>query len=376
MFCMRFFHTIIMITIAAMISSCSNKSTVSGDCKSPEIADYPLEGGMSAPFAGFIDETLIVAGGCNFPDIPAADGGKKAYYDKSYSLNLNELKWKEQTPLNTPTAYGATAQTPYGLACIGGQSATSSLSESFLMKLDENKGTTIIDTLPQLPISIDNGGAAYLKGKIIVTGGNQSDGGKGLYALDMNNPKQWEKISDYPGPVRVQPVIISDEESLYIAGGFQLDAESKRCTLSTNLLKYSLSEDQWTELTELPMDNSGTPRCLVGGSGVYVNGCLVLTGGVNYNIFKDAVEGRSPDDYMTKPREWYKFNKDILIYNLKTGKWQTVPDVSGMDKAGGVLVCHEGNLYMVCGEIKPGIRTQEICSFLKLNETISQGHHP
>ena len=373
---MKLFNIITMIIIAAMMSSCSNKDTVSGGYEYPEIADYPLEGGVSAPFAGFINETLIVAGGCNFPGTPAAEGGSKAYYDKSYTFSLTESKWKEQTPLNTPTAYGATAQTPYGLACIGGQSATSSLSQSFLIKRDENRDTTIIDTLPQLPISIDNGGAAYLKGKIIVTGGNQSDGGKGLYALDMNSPNQWEKLSDYPGPIRVQPVIISDGEAVYIAGGFQLDAESKQCTLSTNLLRYSLSDSQWTELTELPMDNSGTPRCLVGGSGVYVNGCLVMTGGVNYSIFKEAVEGRGPKDYMTKPREWYKFNKDILIYDLKTREWQTVPDVNGMDKAGGVLVCHEGNLYMVCGEIKPGIRTQEISSFLKLNETISQCLHP
>lgn len=43
------------------------------------LPDYPITKGVSAPFAGFIKNWLIVGGGCNFPTIPAAEGGKKAY---------------------------------------------------------------------------------------------------------------------------------------------------------------------------------------------------------------------------------------------------------------------------------------------------------
>ena len=50
------------------------------------IPDYPTRQGVSAPFAGFVDSVLIVAGGCNFPDKPAAEGGKKVYYSQIYSL--------------------------------------------------------------------------------------------------------------------------------------------------------------------------------------------------------------------------------------------------------------------------------------------------
>lgn len=39
--------------------------------------------GISASFAGLIDEKLIVAGGCNFPDTAAADGGKK-YFTRTF----------------------------------------------------------------------------------------------------------------------------------------------------------------------------------------------------------------------------------------------------------------------------------------------------
>ena len=36
--------------------------------------------GVSAPYAGTIDGKIIVAGGCNFPDTPAAEGGTKKFY--------------------------------------------------------------------------------------------------------------------------------------------------------------------------------------------------------------------------------------------------------------------------------------------------------
>nr|MDE5638509.1 hypothetical protein [Odoribacter sp.] len=36
--------------------------------------------GVSAPYAGMSGDRLVVAGGCNFPGVPAAEGGEKVYY--------------------------------------------------------------------------------------------------------------------------------------------------------------------------------------------------------------------------------------------------------------------------------------------------------
>ena len=36
-----------------------------------------MDQGVSACYAGSIGHTLVMAGGCNFPDVPAADGGAK-----------------------------------------------------------------------------------------------------------------------------------------------------------------------------------------------------------------------------------------------------------------------------------------------------------
>ena len=41
-------------------------------------------------FSGIVDDVLIVAGGCNFPDEPVAEGGKKRFYDGVYAYQLND----------------------------------------------------------------------------------------------------------------------------------------------------------------------------------------------------------------------------------------------------------------------------------------------
>ena len=66
-----------------MLALCTSGCTTSEETRQP--AEVPLPAiapgtdyglGVSALAAGEIDGTLIVAGGANFPDTPAAEGGK------------------------------------------------------------------------------------------------------------------------------------------------------------------------------------------------------------------------------------------------------------------------------------------------------------
>ena len=68
----------------------------------------PLEKAVSGHYAGWLKGELSTYGGCNFPDVPCADGGQKVYY---------------------PKAYGASVQVPDGVVYIGGMNAERSLSE-------------------------------------------------------------------------------------------------------------------------------------------------------------------------------------------------------------------------------------------------------
>lgn len=65
--------TLFSIFLLPFTGSAQEKDT----CLSGHLPGYPLPKGVSAPFAGFIGDWLVVAGGCNFPDIPASEGGKR-----------------------------------------------------------------------------------------------------------------------------------------------------------------------------------------------------------------------------------------------------------------------------------------------------------
>ena len=273
--------------------------------------DFPLPQGVSAPFAGFVDSVLIVAGGCNFPDKPAAEGGKKVYYSQIYSLTPGNTskQWQEQTPLPIPVAYGASIETKDGLVCIGGMNNDSTSTAVFRIEISHsNPETVLISNLPSLSVGIDNAAAARIGNILYITGGNQPQQKKALYMLSMEQPESWKKLPDYPGKQRVQPTLVGTDNFLYLAGGFAFDSTTKTCTLSTDILRYDPSTEEWKIETSIPPYPDNTPRCLVGSSGI------------------------AYDD----------------------------PHVPGMAKAGGVLLCKGNTLYMVCGEIKPGIRTSEV----------------
>lgn len=322
--------------------------------------DFPLSQGVSAPFAGFVGDSLIVAGGCNFPDIPAAEGGKKKFYDAVYAVDVKAEKrqWQYLSSLPFPVAYGVSVVTEKGLVCIGGQNEQGALDRVFLLKTDGR-----VVSLPSLPVSIDNGGAAVCGTTVYVTGGNQPRGGKALFSLDLSSPVAWRRLADYPGYRRVQPVVLAVSGGVFLIGGYDFSAETQDCILSAELLRYDIASGKWSTYDVLVSGEKGEQRCMVGGSGVVSGNDLILAGGVDYAVFKQAMEGKAPEDYMMRPVDWYRFNNDILVYDWTGKDWRILPDVQGMARAGGILLEHDRVLYMVCGELKPGVRSPQITLF-------------
>ena len=67
-----------------VVTACSSRPDVY-EISLEKMQGFPTEDagflkGVSALYAGVIDGNFIlIAGGCNFPDTPAADGGKKSF---------------------------------------------------------------------------------------------------------------------------------------------------------------------------------------------------------------------------------------------------------------------------------------------------------
>ena len=331
-----------------------------------QLPDYPIEAGVSAPFSGFVGDWLIVAGGCNFPDVPAAEGGQKVYYREVYALNTADpsSEWIRQADLPFPVAYGAMAETEDGLLCMGGMNTDSVTTAVFRIEKVSGKDSFTVRMLPSMPAPVDNGAATRCGNRVYVTGGNQQGKARNLFALrlDAGQAPAWGKLADYPGQQRVQPVLLAGDSLLYLFGGFE-SIRPDSCALADDVLCYDVRKNIWSHETELPDHETGMPRCMVGAVGVVHADCLLLTGGVNHQIFKEAMEGRAPEDYMKKAPEWYRFNHELLSYQPDKKVWKVTEGAEQMARAGGVLLEKEGALYMVCGEIKPGVRSNQVFVF-------------
>ena len=126
-----------------------------------------MERAVSGHFAGLVDGKLTTWGGCNFPDVPCADGGQKVFY---------------------PKAYGASVTVPGETIYIGG--------------LDENGSDASVSpsNLPPLPKGLDNFAACYGVDRIFVAGG-QTNGtpNRDVFALDWPDGKEWVNRAECAG---------------------------------------------------------------------------------------------------------------------------------------------------------------------------------
>ena len=81
-----------------------------------------------------IKGSLLVAGGCNFPGKPAAEGGEKVFYRDIYELEnpaSDKSNWKKAGQLPEALAYGVAVTVPEGLVCIGGTNGKESSAKVF-----------------------------------------------------------------------------------------------------------------------------------------------------------------------------------------------------------------------------------------------------
>lgn len=335
--------------------------------------------GVSAAFAGFLNGQVVLAGGCNFPDVPAVDGGAKKFYQGIYIApqHGSVLKWKKVGELPAPAAYGVTVQYENSLILAGGNNASGGLTSVCQIKISENQ-TVGIKSLPSLPQEIDNMSGAVLNHHLYIFGGKM--GGKPsrkLISLDLKNPASgWKNVGEIPGSPRLQSVMVAARDGLYIWGGFTSAFEGNKPEVCTDGYKFQIKTGKWTRL-ESPVDKSGKKISLGGGVGVnWRDSLLIFTGGVNQEIFLSALRREATlkgdeakakaRDYLSRPVDWYQFNDHLLAYHLPSGKWQILSKSKRFARAGASLISDENGLMLIGGETKPGIRSTDISRINKI----------
>ncbi|MDL2223196.1 cyclically-permuted mutarotase family protein [Bacteroidales bacterium OttesenSCG-928-M11] len=342
------------------------------------LVDFPIEGGISAPFVGIHGDKLIVAGGCNFPNAPASQGGKKEFYDDIFYLDIlcPDKGWKK-SEIPYKVAYGSSIITEDGIICIGGQNDTGAITNVVRIHFENKTEKITVENWPSLPAGIYNAGATVVENTIYLAGGTSSEKKTNyIYCLDMDNlSKGWYRIETNQAEERQQAVVFTQNGNLFIAGGY----DEANAHVFSDVLKFDFSDNNWQHFTDIVIN--GKQQTFIGTGCINLSAnCTLFAGGVDYDLFSSALlrikkkqeaiaNGNTEladslqaagKEYMSQPIEWYNFNTNLLSFDTKKKEWKSEGNFIELAKAGAGITIKEKNIYIVCGELKPGVRTQEV----------------
>lgn len=346
----------VFVTLFTMLSCGERNKDVSLTNLGWPTGFYPwYDKGVSAPFCGILnDNELILAGGANFPLKPAADGGKKALHDHIFILK--DGQWQHSCRLPSPLAYGGSFVIDNHLYMVGGNNGKRPVDDVLVIK--RVCDWLEINTYSRLPMAIEQAGYAMNGQTIYVAGGLSEDGAsKKVFAGDVNDTNiDWVELPLLPEPV-VQPIAMATDSRLYVWGGF--NPESKEIFTTGWYLDNGCSE--WKTI--------GTPEenaPFVGATAISLpDGRFAVIGGVDKDIFSWGLSatGKDKHKYMTMEPKAYKFNKDVRVFNPETQEWTVEGRAEKLALAGAGLASDGNSLYVIGGEIKPGVRTPQIWKF-------------
>ncbi len=333
----------------------------------------PMRHAVSGHTVGWALNNLWVYGGCNFPNVPCADGGRKVYY---------------------PTAYGAGVQVPEGVVVIGGTDGKASYSSCFCFLAD---GGWKMNLAP-LPKGLDNFAATYHAGKIWVAGG-QTDGvpNQEVYSLvwpSDSTTHRWHVAATLPDACRLQPCVAVQQtalgDALYVFGGYQpqVDSIGQGAYVHLDGVYMTISElakgnapvekwkrtspaSVWVERTDSVGGRELCRQAVVGSTSTSIgNSHVLFFGGVDFDIFLSAISNRQDSLYLRHQPEWYRFRSDVLTYHTVTDSWALLPGDKALARAGAGLtkIANAPGWLYSGGETMPGIRTDAVSKVEVTNE--------
>lgn len=316
-----------------------------------QLPPVPDPRGVAAPFAGVCEGQLLVAGGANFPDQMPWDGGKKAWYDRVWTLPGPEDSWQPAGRLPRPLAYGVSASTPHGVVCVGGSDAHRHYADVFRLDLRDRK--LLIESLPALPRPVANACGALLGETIYVAGGSESPASTTtlgtFFALNLESPDaQWEELETWPGPPRMLAVAAVQDGSFFLFSGADLAANdqgqpTRRYLKDAYRFKPGAG---WTRLADSPRPVVGAPSP---GPAIGPSQVLVVGGDDGSQV------GFEP------PQQHPGFSTKVAAYHAITNVWTEVGETSA-PRVTAPTVRWDDRWLIVSGEKRPGVRSPEVWS--------------
>lgn len=262
--------------------------------------------GVAGPFVGVDGDAVIVAGGANFA--PPVWEAEKAWHDRIWVLLTSGVKdtprWVEGGRLARPLAYGASASTSHGLVCVGGNDATTTCAEAFLLRWNAESQRVDRLPLPPLPQPSAYGCAAAIGDTVYLAAGTPSttlaDAEARFWSLDVSRPLgssaessglAWEELPVWPGPPRAFGILVAqhngESDCVYLISG-RREEDDGEVALLRDVYEFSPARHREGR-REAWRSRADAPRCVMAGTGVSLGQShLLILGGDDGSLFGQA----------------------------------------------------------------------------------------
>jgi len=317
-----------------------------------QLPTLPDAEGFAGMFAGVAGETLLAAGGANFPDKRPWEGGTKTWYDSIYALSPAGAAWRNAGRLPRPLAYGVSVQTERGVLCAGGADAVKHYADTFLLQW--KSGSVAIEPLPPLPEPCAYLCGAQLGAVVYVAGGTADPQAtaarKTFWTLDLAAARpQWRALAPWPGPARMLAVAGVQAGAFHLFGGADLTAGPEGQPVRRYLRDaYRFTpQDGWRRIADVPRPvvAAASPAAAIGQSHLFL---CSGDDGTKVN-FQPLAEHPG-------------FPAEILAYHTITDTWVTWGEMPS-PRVTAPAALWRGRWVIPSGEIRPGVRSPEVWSF-------------
>lgn len=348
----------------------------------PDSPDGRRSKGVAGAFTGVSNNILFIAGGAYFPDKMPWEGGVKTHTNKIHALlkvGNGKFVWLPMSAkLPVPVAYGACTTFNEQIICVGGETEAANSSKSaFMMKWDSAKHQLKITDLPPLPIAIANACLTNIGSKIYLFGG-ESEGqpSKKAFVLDLSvADKEWAALPDAPIAMSHSVAVCQNSGTrfcIYLIGG-RSSSPSGISELHNTVFRFDPVDLQWKSVGYINDGNTITNLSAATAVAVGQHGILVA-GGDKGNVFHQietfnaqiakAQTVKEKADLQEQKKKLLLnhpgFSKDVLLYNTLTNAWAKVGKLMFASQVTTTAVKWGDEIFIPCGEVKPGIRTPDI----------------
>lgn len=309
--------------------------------------------GVAGPVVGVHNESLIVAGGANFPK-PVWETSK-VWHKKIYVLRQgnHEATWREVGELDAPLGYPACASTEAGVIVMGGNDSTNTFDDVFLLKWENDQVQRT--EMAKLPKPCAYGQAAVIGDYVYLAGGQSGpkldSAMANLWRLSLTGAitkNAWEELPECPGGNRAFNLTVAQhngyERCLYVISG-RVERDG-----SPEFLK-----DVWefNPTTQAWRQRSDAPAAVMAGTAIDVgNNHVFVLGGADGSMFATADDLK--DDHPGFPKKTY-------AYHTITDRWVD----AGPSPANHVTtqaVKWNGTIVVPSGEVRPRVRSSAVWS--------------